>query len=154
MYQHNLCEGEHNLLVLCRTWYVVWCYAAAPPFGRPGTPPVRCCNLQCTIQHRVLYVWMKITVITGGEKKLLATSKKRHDTNQGTKGSFPNKEEEDDDENSTKHSEWWLKRTTKQDEFSTSSSKKFYWFWVSVEVHIQNLKEVHKRRNNKNQIIK
>ena len=28
----------------------MWCYEAAPPFGRPGTPPVRCCNLQCTIQ--------------------------------------------------------------------------------------------------------
>ena len=27
----------------------MFCYEAAPPFGRPGTPPVRCCNLQCTI---------------------------------------------------------------------------------------------------------
>ena len=48
--KHNLREGENNLRVLCCTWYVVWCYAAAPPFGHPGTPPVRCCNLQCTIQ--------------------------------------------------------------------------------------------------------
>jgi len=45
----NIC-GENNLRVLCLMLYVVLCYAAAPPFGRPGTPPVRCCNLQCTIQ--------------------------------------------------------------------------------------------------------
>ena len=35
------------LYVVC---CVVLCYAAAPIFGCPGTPPVRCCNLQCTIQ--------------------------------------------------------------------------------------------------------
>ena len=50
-------KGENNLLLLfCMLCCVVLCYAAAPPFGRPGTPPVRCCNLQCTIHYRVLYV--------------------------------------------------------------------------------------------------
>ena len=46
------------------------------------------------------------------------------------------------------------KEPQEQDDYSTSSSEKCDWFWASVEVHIQNSEEVHKRRNDKNRTIK